>query len=142
MMALLNRTYSELIAIPTFEERFEYLKLSGSVGRSTFGHNRYLNQRFYTSNEWKRFRRDVIVRDNGCDLGIDDGEHVITGQIFIHHLNPITIEALKDGAFDILLNFENVICVSHNTHEAIHYSDASLIDRKWHERTPNDTTLW
>lgn len=142
MMVLMNRSYSELVQLPTFEERFEYLKLSGAVGRTTFGHNRYLNQRFYTSNEWKNFRRNVIIRDNGCDLGIDDGEHEILDRIIIHHLNPITLEDVKERTFDILMNYENVICVSHRTHEAIHYGDVSSIDRGWHERTPNDTILW
>lgn len=136
-----KRTYSELITIPTFEQRFEYLKLSGAVGRTTFGGNRWLNQRFYTSKEWKDFRRDVIVRDNGCDLGIDDGEHQIHDRIIVHHINPITIEDIKRRGIDILLDFNNVICVSHNTHEAIHYGDASLIET-YHERTPDDTVLW
>ena len=133
--------YSELITLPTFEERFEYLKLPGVVGQATFGGNRWLNQRFYTSKEWKTFRRDIIVRDNGCDLGIDDGLHDIHGRILIHHLNPIRIEDLKERSFDILLDPENVICVSHKTHEAIHYSDANLLET-YHERTPNDTKLW
>lgn len=133
--------YSELIQIPTFEERFEYLKLSGEVGRFTFANYRYLNQKFYASKEWKDFRRDVIVRDNGCDLAMDDGDHIIYGRILIHHLNPITIEDVKQHSFDILMDFENVVCVSHNTHESIHYGNKETLGI-YHERTPNDTRLW
>lgn len=134
-------TYSELIKLPTFEDRFNYLSLKGSIGRSTFGGNRYLNQRFYASREWKDFRRDVIIRDNGCDLAINDGDHEIHDRIIIHHLNPISIEDVRTHCFDILLDYENVICVSHNTHEAIHYGSEVTLGT-YHERTPNDTRLW
>ena len=137
-----NLRYSELITIPTFEERFDYLSLPGIPTNITFGGSRYLNQRFYSSSEWKRFRRDIIVRDNGCDLGIDDGEHEIKGRIIIHHLNPITIEDIQHHDMRILMDYENVICVSHNTHEAIHYSSKDILDKVYHERTPYDTNLW
>lgn len=133
--------YSELIMFPTFEERFNYLKLSGAIGRATFGGSRYLNQRFYSSKEWKDFRRDVIIRDRACDLAMDDGEHDISDRIIIHHLNPITIDDVKSRVFDKLLDFENVVCVSHNTHEAIHYGNEITLGT-YHERTPNDTLLW
>lgn len=138
---MVERSYSELILIPTFQERFEYLKLNGSVGRSTFGHTRYLNQRFYNSIEWKNFRRDIIVRDNACDLGVDDGLHDIPGRILIHHLNPITKEDIDAINYGKLLNPENAICVSHRTHEAIHYGAYdSLVG--FVERRPGDTCPW
>lgn len=133
------RTYSELIQLPTFEERFEYLRLNGSVGKDTFGFDRYLNQQFYRSSEWKRIRNQVIVRDNGCDLGIDDYE--IHGRILIHHMNPISIEDLQQMS-DLLMNPEYLICVSHRTHNAIHYGDESLIVSAPIERTQNDTCPW
>ena len=122
---MIIKCYSELITIPTFEERFEYLKLSGRVGEETFGYDRWLNQMFYNSMEWRRFRRDIIVRDMGCDLGIADRE--IGGMVIVHHINPIPKEAIIERRIDILLNPENAICVSDNTHKAIHYGDASLL---------------
>ena len=133
------RTYSELIQLPTFEERFDYLRLDGVVGKDTFGFDRYLNQQFYRSGEWKRIRNRVIVRDNGCDLGIDDYE--IRGRILIHHMNPISIEDLQHMS-DLLMNLEYLICVSHRTHNAIHYGDESLIVTAPIERTQNDTCPW
>lgn len=133
------RTYSELIQLPTFEERFDYLRLDGVVGKDTFGFDRYLNQQFYRSSEWKRIRNRVIVRDNGCDLGIDDYE--IHGRILIHHMNPISIEDLQRMS-DLLMNPEYLICVSHRTHNAIHYGDESLIVTAPIERTQNDTCPW
>lgn len=133
------RTYSELIQLPTFEERFNYLRLDGVVGKDTFGFDRYLNQQFYRSSEWKRIRNQVIVRDNGCDLGIDDYE--IHGRILIHHMNPISIEDLQHMS-DLLMNPEYLICVSHRTHNAIHYGDESLIVTAPIERTQNDTCPW
>ena len=133
------RTYSELIQLPTFEERFNYLRLDGVVGKDTFGFDRYLNQQFYRSSEWKRIRNRVIVRDNGCDLGIDDYE--IHGRILIHHMNPISIEDLQHMS-DLLMNPEYLICVSHRTHNAIHYGDESLIVTAPIERTQNDTCPW
>ena len=133
------RTYSELIQLPTFEERFNYLRLDGVVGKDTFGFDRYLNQQFYRSSEWKRIRNQVIVRDNGCDLGID--EYEIHGRILIHHMNPISIEDLQHMS-DLLMNPEYLICVSHRTHNAIHYGDESLIVTAPIERTQNDTCPW
>lgn len=133
------RTYSELIQLPTFEERFDYLRLDGVVGKDTFGFDRYLNQQFYRSSEWKRIRNQVIIRDNGCDLGID--EYEIHGRILIHHMNPISIEDLQHVS-DLLMNPEYLICVSHRTHNAIHYGDESLIVSAPIERTQNDTCPW
>ena len=133
------RTYRELVQIPTFEERFEYLKLNGSVGQDTFGFDRYVNQRFYRSREWKRLRDEIIVRDNGCDLGIEDRE--IFGRIIIHHMNPIAMEDILDST-DLLLNPEYMVCVAHDTHNAIHYGDASLLPKGPIERRPYDTCPW
>ena len=133
------KTYSELIQLPTFEERFQYLKLSGAVGKETFGFDRYLNQNFYRSAAWKRVRDQVIVRDNGCDLGIDD--RIIYGKILIHHMNPINDRDILDLT-DILLNPEYLICVSHITHNAIHYSDESLLPSEPIVRFKNDTCPW
>lgn len=134
------KTYSQLIQLPTFEERFRYLKLDGAIGEETFGFDRYLNQAFYSSTEWKKFRRDIIVRDMGCDLGIEDRE--IGGLIMIHHLNPIAIEDILKRNIEVLLNPENVICTSANTHRAIHYGDENLLIRAPIERTKNDTCPW
>ena len=140
MMTTTNiRTYSELIQLPTFEERFDYLRLDGVVGKDTFGFDRYLNQQFYRSSEWKRIRNQVIVRDNGCDLGID--EYEIHGRILIHHMNPISIEDLQHMS-DLLMNPEYLICVSHRTHNAIHYGDENLIVSAPIERSQNDTCPW
>ena len=133
------RTYSELIQLPTFEERFDYLRLDGVVGKDTFGFDRYLNQQFYRSSEWKRIRNQVIVRDNGCDLGID--EYEIHGRILIHHMNPISIEDLRYMS-DLLMDPEYLICASHRTHNAIHYGDESLIVTTPIERSQNDTCPW
>ena len=133
------RTYSELITLPTFEERFRYLQLGGKVGEDTFGHDRYLNQMFYTSDEWRRIRRDVIVRDNGCDLGIQDRE--IHGLIIIHHMNPITIEDIINRS-EFLLNPEYLISTVKNTHDAIHFSDEKILITDPIERRPNDTCPW
>ena len=134
------KTYSELITLPTFEERYRYLRIGGSVGKETFGFDRYLNQKFYSSYEWKQFRRDVIIRDMGCDLGIED--RAIQGLIIIHHLNSIDPKDIQDKNIRVLLDFENVICVSHNTHNAIHYGDDSLLFTDPIIRTKNDTCPW
>lgn len=136
---IFNRCYSELIKIPTFEERFEYLKINGQVGEETFGSHRYLNQRFYTSDEWFRIRNYVIMRDLGCDLGIPDRE--IHGRIYVHHMNPITIEDILEHS-DRLVNPDFLICVSRETHLAIHYGDKSLLIPGLVERRPNDTCPW
>lgn len=133
------RTYSELIRLKTFEERFEYLKLDGIIGRETFGFDRYLNQMFYTSIEWKKFRRDIILRDNGCDLAIPGLD--IIGKIFIHHLNPITKEDILNRT-EYLMNPEFVICSSKLTHDAIHYGDSDLLPKGPIERKRNDTCPW
>lgn len=133
------RTYSELIKFETFEERFEYLKLSGEVGLATFGHDRYLNQTFYRSPEWRSFRREIIIRDNGCDLGLEGYD--IFGKIYIHHMNPISVEDILDRKSN-LMDPNQVICVSGLTHNAIHYSDESILPIRPVERRPGDTKLW
>ena len=133
------KTYSELITLPTFEERFRYLKLDGKVGTSTFGFDRYLNQQFYTSADWKRLRNKIILRDSGLDLGVED--HVIANKIYIHHMNPLMVRDLVDRT-EFLLNPEYLICVSHHTHNAIHYGDESLLPQPIIERRPNDTCPW
>lgn len=134
------KTYSELITLPTFEERYRYLKLGGEVGKETFGFDRWLNQVFYSSKEWKTFRRDIIVRDMGCDLGIED--RPIGGLIFIHHIEPIKLDDILHRRLEVLMNPENVICCSFDTHQAIHYGDESLLVTLPVERTPNDTCPW
>ena len=133
------RTYSELITIPTFEERFEYLKLNGSVGLETFGHDRYLNQILYNSPEWRRFRPGIIVRDNGCDLACEGYE--IFGKILIHHINPITAKDILNRNPKVF-DPENVITTVHNTHNAIHYGDENLLITAPIERSRNDTCPW
>lgn len=133
------KTYSDLSALKTFKERYEYLRLGGAVGKDTFGFDRYLNQLFYRSASWKRIRDEVIIRDNGCDLGIDGYE--IYGKIFIHHMNPISIQDIKTGS-DILLNPEYLITTTQSTHNAIHYGDASLLPQEPIQRTKNDTCPW
>lgn len=133
------RTYSELITIPTFEDRFNYLKLNGQVGSDTFGFDRYLNQVFYHSYEWKRIRDQVILRDNGCDLGIPGYE--LNDRVIIHHMNPILLQDINDRNSEIL-NPEYLICCSHRTHNAIHYANEENLAQKWSPRTPGDTKLW
>lgn len=133
------RTYSELIKLPTFKERYEYLRLGGRVGEDTFGFDRYLNQAFYKSEEWKSIRDHVIIRDNGCDLGIEG--HEIFGRILIHHMNPIRKEDIINRS-DILLNPEYLICTIKNTHDAIHYGDENLLVIAPIERKKNDTCPW
>lgn len=140
MMNLMSRRFSEVIAIPTFQERIEYLKLDGIVGADTFGWNRYLNQTLYRSSEWRKFRREVILRDNGCDLAHSD--YPVSGRyIIIHHLNPITVEDIINRS-PVIFDLENVICVSHQTHNIIHYGDTSQIPKGIIERTPNDMCPW
>lgn len=134
------KTYSKLIKLLTFEERFDYLKLNGSVGFETFGAERYLNQTLYWSAEWKRVRRDVIIRDNGCDLGIED--RPIQRGVFVHHIEPITVEDVvqrRKKVFDL----DNLITVSFNTHQAIHYGGKELLPpSRPIERKPNDQAPW
>lgn len=134
-----NRTYSELLTLPTFEERFRYLSLDGMVGDMTFGGRRITNQRFYRSVEWKRIRNQVILRDNGCDLGIPD--RPISGTILIHHMNPIKMDDFRDMT-DFLINPEYLICVSHQTHNALHYGNEEGLVKDYVPRRPNDTCPW
>ena len=133
------RTYSELITIPTFEERFEYLQLKGSVGKDTFGYDRYLNQVLYRSPEWKRLRNQIIIRDGGCDLACDGYD--IYDKVLIHHLNPITVEDVLTCSRKVF-DPDNLVCVSHNTHNAIHYGDMDLLVTGPIIRTKNDTCPW
>lgn len=135
------RTYSELITIPTFEERFRYLKLGGRVGEETFGFDRYLNQIFYTSNEWRDIRNHVIVRDYGCDLAMLDREIPQGVKILVHHMNPITVDDILKRS-EYLLDPEFLISTIKNTHDAIHYGDESLLLLAPVERRPNDTCPW
>lgn len=137
-MAFIRR-YSELRLLNTFEERYNYLRIGGYVGESTFGFERYLNQSFYRSREWKRTRDVVIARDEGLDLGVPGYE--IYDRVIIHHMNPMTIEDIENGSEDIL-DPEFLITTTHRTHNAIHYGDQSLLIRPLVERRPGDTKLW
>lgn len=132
------KTYREMRQLPTFEERFKYLQLKGAVGEDTFGFDRWINQKFYRSVEWRRVRDQVIIRDDGCDLGCPD--HPINGRVIIHHINPLQVNDFDDP--DYLLNPDYLVCVSHNTHNAIHYGDESLLPKEWTPRQPNDTCPW
>ena len=135
------KTYSELITLPTFEERYRYLRIGGKVGEETFGFDRYLNQLFYRSDEWREIRDYVIIRDNGCDLGMLDREIPSGVKILVHHMNPITIEdVMKRSKF--LLDPEYLISTIKNTHDAIHYGDESLLITAPIERRRNDTCPW
>ena len=134
-----KRHYHGLSRLQTFEERYKYLRLNGVVGRSTYGFDRYLNQKFYTSTEWRRVRNFVILRDGGCDLGIDGRE--IRDKIIIHHMNPMSVEEIEHGDEDIL-NPDYLIATTLNTHNAIHYGDESFLPKKFTERRPGDTKLW
>lgn len=133
------RTYSKLRRLETLEDRYEYLALRGSVGQPTFGIERYINQRFYASHEWKSIRTEVIIRDNGFDMGLDGWD--ITGAVSIHHMNPMTVEDIAHGNDDIL-NPEYLISVSHQTHNAIHYGSKDLLPKPLIQRRPGDTKLW
>lgn len=133
------RTYSELITIPSFEDRFAYLKLNGLIGKETFGFDRYLNQTLYKSKEWKDLRHAIIARDLGCDLAVEG--HDIYGPITIHHMNPITDKDILERS-ELVFNPEFLICVSHITHNAIHYGDISLLEIAPIVRAPNDTCPW
>lgn len=133
------RTYSELSKLKTFKERFEYLKLDGKVGIDTFGHDRYLNQILYQLPEWKNARDKVIIRDNGCDLGVEGYD--IYGRVIVHHMNPITIDDVLNRESHIF-NLEYLISTTHNTHNAIHYSDENALPKDPVIRTKNDTCPW
>lgn len=144
------RRYSELITIPTYEERFKYLQLKGAVGADTFGYDRYLNQILYNSPEWKRFRNDIIIRDNGCDLACEGYEikgwkdqegKIHRARIIIHHMNPITVDDILNHN-SMVFDPENVITTVLNTHNAIHYGDEKLLVTGPVTRSPNDTCLW
>lgn len=133
------RTYSELVSLPSYLDRYKYLKIGSKVGVATFGFNRYLNQSFYQSSAWKRVRDQAIIRDNGCDLAHED--YPIAGRIYIHHLNPIQIDDLEDFNPDVL-DLNNLVCVSFDTHQAIHYGDESLLPKDPVERFENDQIPW
>lgn len=134
------RTYSELVRFQDFSDRYNYLKLSGSVGEATFGFDRYINQEFYRSREWKQIRREVIIRDNGCDMGVQDYE--IYGKIIVHHMNPIQDEDLLQHNIHRVIDPEFLVCVSHMTHQAIHFGSDKLLPQLPVERKKGDTKLW
>lgn len=136
---MLLKSYRNLILLPTLEERYNYLKLTGQVGEATFGFDRYLNQEFYTSREWRQFRYKMIARDEGCDMGLLD--YPIGGRVILHHINPLSIEDFENSS-DLLFDPDNVICVSELTHNAIHFGDATLLPADPILRTPNDTIPW
>lgn len=136
---MIIRTYTELQRFETFEERYQYLRLIGVIGEETFGFDRYLNQQFYKSREWRRIRDEVIFRDNGCDLGVDG--YTIYGRIIIHHMNPITADDIRKRS-KFLLDPEYLICTSHLTHEAITYGNELLLPQSPVERFKNDTCPW
>jgi hypothetical protein len=136
---MIVKTYSELCTLQSFNERYRYLKLNGSVGKETFGFDRYLNQILYQSDEWKSIRRDIIIRDNGCDLGCEGFN--IFGRILVHHINPITSDDVVNRDPKIF-DPNNLIITSHNTHQAIHYGDEHLLVVAPPERKKNDTCPW
>ena len=138
-MSIMMKTHTELCRFETFDERFDYLSLKSRVGAATFGFERYLNQQFYTSRQWRDVRHEVIARDMGLDLGIPGRE--LHHKIIIHHMNPMTIEDIENGNPDIL-DPELLITVSHETHNAIHYGDRSRLPQPWTERKPGDTVFW
>lgn len=133
------RRYSDLKRLESFKERYYYLKLNGVVGESTFGFDRYINQSLYKSSKWRRTRSQIIIRDNGCDLGVDG--HDIGDYIIIHHMNPITLEDIEEER-DSVFDPEYLICCSSRTHKAIHFGDENLLPKDYVERRPNDTCLW
>ena len=139
MRNTMTRSYLECMQLLTFQERYRYLQIGGLVGKETFGFDRYLNQMLYRTPEWKRFRRDMIVRDNGCDLGCEGYE--IYGNVLVHHINPITVEDVINRN-PCIFDPNNVICTSLNTHNAIHYGDETLLITEPVVRKPNDTCPW
>lgn len=137
---MMNRSYRELVRLNTFEERFRYLSIAQRVGEATFGGHRWLNQWFYKLPEWLEVRDQVIIRDDGCDLGFTGRD--ITGQaIYVHHINPLSIEDIEEKSWKCF-DPNNLICCSYNTHQAIHYGDESLLIKELTERRPNDTCPW
>ena len=138
-MMKMRKTYSELIQLPTIQERFDYLNQGSVVGDETFGYDRYLNQKFYNTPEWKRVRRNVIARDEGCDMAHPD--YPIGGRVIVHHLNSITPQMILDRD-PALFDMDNLVCVSHETHEAITYGSKEMLPEDPIERSPNDTTPW
>lgn len=133
------KTYNELLAFKTFDERFDYLKISGLVGEETFGYSRYLNQLLYRSPEWRHLRKEIILRDNGCDLGLDNYE--INGKIMVHHINPITLQDIENRNPKIY-DMNNLITVSFDTHQAIHYGNKDMLHYEIIDRRPNDMIPW
>lgn len=133
------KTYSELIQIDDYYERFKYLQLNSRIGLPTFGYERYLNQALYNSLDWKPIRTKVIVRDNANDMAMED--HEINGRIIVHHINPITIDMIREGD-PLVFDLENLVCVCHLTHEAIHYGNIDLLPKPFVERKRGDTKLW
>ena len=140
VIRMIIKTYRELSRLKTFEERYKYLQLKGVVGESTFGFDRIFNQLFYTSGEWRAVRKEIIIRDNGCDLGIE-GYDLLEGQVIIHHMNPISIEDIENRSA-ILLDPNYLITTTLSTHNAIHYGDVTLLSKAPIERTRNDMCPW
>lgn len=140
-MTTTKKCYSDLIKLKTFEERFEYLKLNGIVGDFTFNGRRYLNQALYSSPEWKSFRREIAIRDDGCDLGCQDHRVFGNTRLIVHHINPLTVEDIVNRN-PCIFDKENVILTIDNTHKAIHYGDSELLQKDPIERKEHDTCLW
>ena len=136
---IMSKTYRELITFDSFEDRYNYLRLFGVVGEDVFGFSRYINQHFYTSSIWRSVRTQVIIRDDGCNLGCKD--RPIVGRIYVHHINPVTLDMLEDED-PMLYDLNNLICTDDLTHRAIHYGDASLLQQDYTPRKPGDTKLW
>ena len=136
---MLLKSYRNLILLPTILDRFKYLRIKANVGDSTFGFDRFINQDFYQSREWRQVRMKVIARDEGCDLGVPD--YPIGGKVIIHHINPITAEDIENAS-DLLFDMDNLICVSESTHNAIHFGDETLLPAEPIIRTPGDTCPW
>lgn len=138
----MDKCYSELIQIPEYSDRLDYLILFGKPGYQTFGHDRYLNQKFYTSSEWRRFRRDIIVRDHGCDLAHEKFPIMKRTTLLIHHINPVTIDDIRNRSGK-LLDPENVVAVAFDTHEIIHFGSSDVFSNRLPiVRTENDTCPW
>ena len=139
LQTMMNKSYHEMLSFDSFEDRYNYLRLYGVVGEDVFGFGRYVNQRFYTSSDWRSARTQVIIRDNGCNLACPD--RPIHGRIHVHHINPVTMEMLENED-PILFDLNNLICTDDITHRAIHYGDVSLLQQDYIPRRPGDTKLW